>query len=231
MRDYLKHLLRYGRIDPIEYYVSHDHGVVYVENAKVACTAIKQVLFPDHDLAALGQNAFHEAIRSEARFARPAEADEYLCFSFFRNPVERLLSCYRDKLRMDASAKGSTVLHRRFHRTLFRLAGGVDTRDQRTPFVDFARAVSRIPDALSDRHFASQSPLHSAVSASPSHFVGKLETLAEDWQVLAQKTGLPDLPVSNSSHSLAQEIDPEALQYIVRRYRADFSTLDYALPA
>ena len=40
-----RNIILFGHLDPIEYYVIDDLKLVYVENAKVACTSIKRVLY------------------------------------------------------------------------------------------------------------------------------------------------------------------------------------------
>ena len=94
----VKKLLRYGRIDPLEYYVNHTYRVVYVENAKVASTAIKALLLPHLSLEILGQTGFHEASRLYAHYQLPKGIEDYLRFSVFRHPAERLTSCHKDKI-------------------------------------------------------------------------------------------------------------------------------------
>ena len=229
MLDYLAQLARHGRIDPLEYYVSDAHRAVYVENAKVACTAIKAALYPDSFEQAAGQEIFHERLRAKAMHGLPDHAQGYLVFTFVRHPLDRLQSCYRDKVAGSAAAGGRSILHRRFHRGIFAAWGGVDIRRSDLPFERFAEAVCRIPDRISDRHFASQARMVRAVEAAPRHFVGRMECLDRDWATIREQTGLPALAHANRSGLRGEgtTTDPATLQRVARRYAADFRALGY----
>lgn len=228
---YLANLVRYGRIDPVEYYVCDEYRVVYVENAKVACTAIKQVLYPDVDAAALGTDAFHAALRDRADYSVPRHARDYLRFSFFRHPAERLASAWRDKIR-DAGAKGEpSIFHTRFHRAVFGAFAGIDPARPGLGLGDFAQAVARLPDPLRDRHIASQAPIHAAVTAGARHFVGHYERFSDDWAAIRQRSELPEPTRLNATHASPEAAsDGTAAPHIARAYRADFAALGYAMP-
>ncbi len=233
---YLHHLLRHGRIDPVEYFVSERFGVVYIENAKVACTAIKQVLFPEFDHAALGQDEFHRQLRQNASLVPPeGKAADFVHFSFFRDPLTRLESCYRDKIVRPADEE--TVYRLRFHRALFGLFGGVDIARPDIGWAEFADAVARLPDRLRDRHIMSQAPAFRAVVGAPHHFIGRHEAIAADWAELSARTGMPPLPRLNSSgpaQPAGQQpqmppLPPLTLARLRKAYRADFALLEARL--
>lgn len=228
---HLANLARFGRISPVEHYVCHRFRVVYVENAKVACTAIKQALFPEIDHTAVGQDRFHEILRSKASFAPPrGEAAQYLHFSFFRDPLTRLQSCYRDKIRHDGASRGSSIFSLRFHRALFAVFGGVDVTRPDLGFAEFADGVVRIPDRLRDRHVMSQAPILRAVTSAERHFVGRQESLADDWARLAARTGLPPLTDLNRTHrngAAPEPLPPATLERLRRAFREDFHLLGY----
>ena len=228
MFDYLSQLARHGRIDPVEYYVSDVHRAVYVENAKVACTSIKAAMYPDMRRRHPGQAAFHAALRPVARRSLPAAARDYLVFTFVRHPADRLRSCHRDKVERLAEDDGASILQRRFHRSIFAAFAGMDPARGPIPFDSFARAVSRIPDRLSDRHFAAQAQVVDAVRSAPRHFIGRFETLARDWAAVRRETGLPELSSENPSQAAGEGLAPSVRRIIARRYARDFALLDYA---
>ncbi len=231
---YCRQLLRHGRIDPVEYYVCDRYRVVYVENAKVACTAIKQLLFPEMSYRELGQDAFHQALRAKARFALPeGAAGDYLHFSFFREPAARLTSCYRDKIRGAAADRAPSIYHTRAQRMIFRLFGGIDVTRPELELGDFAIAASRIPDRLRDRHIMSQAPIHHAVKQASRSFVGLYENLATDWNLLAGQSELPPLPQLNSSNATDDAVlamPGPALTCLCTTYAHDYALLGYDLP-
>lgn len=229
MLDYFAQLARHGRIDPLEFYISDSNRAVYIENAKVACTAIKAAMFPQTFESARGQDEFHALLRGRAEHALPPRAQDYLVFTFVRHPVARLHSCYRDKVCGEGAAGGKSILHRRFHRGIFAALGGVDIRRADLPFDRFAKAVSHIPDRISDRHFASQARMVRAARNARSHFVGRMERLEEDWATVRAATGLPALVMANPTTGSPDgtQSDPAILGLIARRYADDFQTLGY----
>jgi len=233
---YLANLLRHGRIDPVEYYPCPQYRAVYVENAKVACTAIKQTLYPDVSYAALGQERFHQQLRRKAHLAPPPGTQDYLYFTFVRDPLARFLSCYQDKIANTAAHGEPGIFHTRFHRALHVLFSGTDTARPGLPADRFAQAVAHVPNRLRDRHVMSQAPIFAAVQAATHGFVGHYEKLAQDWAALASRTGLPPLPALNRSQSTQgpQAAGPilsaPAQALLVRTYAADFTLLGYQLP-
>lgn len=229
-KHYLMELARHGRIDPVEYYVSDEYRVVYVENAKVACTAIKQLLYPDAGYSVQGQDAFHAMLRPQAAYRIPDHARDYLCFSIFRDPLARLLSTYRDKILGAGAETAPGIFHTPFHRAIFVLFAGDDITRPGTDFGSFAAAVAMVPDRLRDRHIALQRPVYAAVTSAANHFVGRVEDLSADWQELRERTGLPALPHLNSSRQspvTLVEPGPAARAAVARAYAADYKSLGY----
>jgi hypothetical protein len=198
---YLANLARFGRIDPIEYYVDDAHRCIYVENAKVACTAIKQVLYPKIAAEITDQDAFHEAVRPLARHHVPSRLRGYFVFTVVRDPKERLESAYRDKIMGQGASGEPGILQSRFHRTIFRLFGKVDTADPALELDEFAAAVKRVPDFLRDRHIRDQRVIERAVERSRNGFIARLEAMDAGWAHIRAQTGLPELPVANRTSS------------------------------
>src|SRR6476646_8236009 len=87
----------------IEYILLERHAAVYIEVPKVACTSIKVALAAvvGVDLAESGGNP-HEA-RWPTPPAEPARSGPRVpglfAFAFVRDPWDRLVSCFRDKIR------------------------------------------------------------------------------------------------------------------------------------
>lgn len=238
---YLANLCRHGRLDPVEYYPCPQYRVVYVENAKVACTAIKQALYPASSHAQLGQDHFHEILRAKAHHRPPPGTQDYLYFTFVREPLARFLSCYRDKIAgsaHDAPGHGTPgIFHTRFHRTLHLLLARIDTGRSGLSPDDFAIATARMPDRLRDRHVMSQTPIHRAVMQARHGFIGHFENLAQDWEMLATRYGLPPLPTLNPSTrpdtrpgSAPPALSSRGKAALARAYRTDFIRLGYRLP-
>lgn len=228
---YLRQLLHHGRIDPLEYYVCERYKIVYVENAKVACTAIKQLLFPEISYRALGQDAFHDAVRTRALFSPPGNgAADYLHFSIFREPVARLISCYRNKIQGAAAHGAPGIFQTGAQRLIFAIFGAVDVARPGLGIAEFADAVSRVPDRLRDRHIMSQATIFRAVMAGRHSFIGRHENLDADWAELSRRTGLPHLPKLNASggrNDALAGLPASTLARLHKAYAADYALLGY----
>ena len=217
---YARNLLRYGRIDPIEYLVSHEMKLVYVPIAKAGCTAIKQALLPDLSYGNLGLDEFHRQVSKRMTRRRPEHLDNYLWFTFAREPARRLASCHADKI-----VGGGGIFATRAQKAIFRLCAGAPAQD--ASLVAFAEAVADIPDRLRDRHIAAQAPVLRAVTSAPRHFVGRIEMLARDWERLQEHAPLPEITRLNTSTPIASN----AMEYpafqaaIARAYASDIAML------
>jgi chondroitin 4-sulfotransferase 11 len=122
------------------------YRAVYVEVPKVACSSIKIALagLLGIDLAASGGDPHKAPLPTPA--SRPSGSALYpglFSFAFVRNPWDRLVSCYRDKILGEAPDFTS------FHPTrgvAYCLARFGAFRAGMT-FEDFVAAVAAIPDA------------------------------------------------------------------------------------
>lgn len=171
--------------------ILESHRAVYVEIPKVACTSLKAALAPlvGVDLAKTGGNPH------EVDFPKPPDAASrgdrlypgLFAFSFVRNPWDRLVSCYRDKIAGEVGGftklapSGIAVCLERF---------GVFSPEM--TFDEFVEAVASIPDAAADAHFRSQSSFVMTPEGRPGvDFLGRYETLQRDFERVAARIGLP----------------------------------------
>jgi len=118
---------------------------------------------------------------------------EYWKFAFVRHPLDRLVSCYAEKVAQKDA--GGNRLTGKYH------VNGV-SRSFRArygsmffpgmSFKEFVATVSRIPEDEADKHFVSQHTfLEDRNGAMIPNFIGKLETLSEDMRYVARKCGFP----------------------------------------
>jgi hypothetical protein len=96
-------------------------------------------------------------------------------------------------------------------------------------FADFVRAVSRIPDRLSDIHFRSQHTFFYHRGKLMADFVGRFERISEDWDVLREKFDLPALPHQNRSQheDYRSAYTPELAAIAATRYAKDIELFGY----
>ncbi len=228
----LKHLVVEGAYIPREYYVFDDRELVYIPIYKVASTSIKTALIRPRDGAS--QYPEYMAIHDEGSFGRHSLLNPrqraYFKFSFVRDPFTRLVSCYEDRVRRPIYAPiGRYYFDTAYNRVLIRRLFGSEF-SQDMSFEAFVNLVAKIPDWLADGHFKSQYGWIYRFGRPIPDYVGRLETLAEDWRPLAARFGLPEPEHRNRSNQqdIASYFTTERLVALAaKRYRKDIELFGY----
>ena len=212
------------------------HGAVYIEVPKVACSSIKIALagLLGVDLEAAGGNPH------TARFPEPSAPGEgpklypgIFSFAFVRNPWDRLVSCYRDKIL--GEVPDFTFLHPTrgvghclAHFSVFRADMSFD---------DFVDAVAEISDEEADVHFRSQ---HTFIVNRDGNigvdFVGRFETLGRDFELVCEKLGIPSLILPRvqsvkTPRRYAEYYSRRSRDIVSDRFREDIVLLGYDFEA
>ena len=201
------------------------HRAVYIDIAKVASSSLKL------DLQAVGGNPH------ALEFPRPPESIHdgkrlypgLYTFAFVRNPWDRMVSCYRDKIRHEAggftSFSSSGVAH--CLATFDEFTAGMS-------FESFVHAVASIPDADADEHFRSQHPyLTDDLGGVAIDFVGRYENLQDDFRHVAETIGLPSqtvlprLQVAASSVNYTDYYTQETQRVVASRFCEDIERFAY----
>lgn len=198
--------------------------LVYTAVPKVANTSVKAALLAsfrtDEEYT---ENAVHKDFVPYLS-ARPERIDErypdYLHFTFVRNPYDRLVSFWAQKI------KPGTGVTPRLEELGFRPYRG---------FAETAELACAVPDGEADPHFRSQTFVLVHDGRFMPQFVGRLETASDDWAVLrrliAARGGWPlqALPVrTTSEHRPAAEYyDDRLAARVADRYERDFALLGY----
>lgn len=203
--------------------------LAYGRVPKAANSSIKTVLArhvpvdPDIDERP-GRDRFW--MRGESGTAYMADAGhvagrgDLFVFAFVRDPFDRLASCYVNKI---LKAKTFPPLF-----TALGLAPGMS-------FDAFTGRVAEIPDAIADDHFRSQAAMLTTGGTVVPAFVGRFETMVEDWrrlgEAVAARSGLDlgALPHINARRGGTDDLpdlyaDKAVVARVRRRYAADFST-------
>jgi chondroitin 4-sulfotransferase 11 len=173
-----------------KFIVSDRHRFVYCVVQKVACSSVKAALLPLFGMEA--GRSVHETFAASPHEIRGDEFlagleagrfDGHFKFAFVRNPWDRLVSCYLQKLGDGADPDNSVA--RRFARRGLPAPG----------FREFAESVCSIPDERANPHFRSQHVGMVADGGLFPDFVGRFERLADDFAVVAADIGAdPSLP-------------------------------------
>jgi len=190
----------------MKYIVSTEHRFVYFVTPKVACSSIKEALLPlfsidtdayrhvakDGTSKIRPHRAFNESpsqLNKKQYLARESEFTDYLRFGFVRNPWDRLISCYRQKLLQRKRPD------RKDNRPLQGSRDNPDAFYLGMPFEEFIEQVHAIPDSESDPHFKSQASIfytHQPGEHCLASYIGHFESLADDFAAVMEQLGLAD---------------------------------------
>lgn len=235
-----------GRYDS-KYIIHEGRGFVYFVMQKVACSSIKTALLPFFDV---NPKRF-EAERADGTrvvlvhkiFDRsPYQVDKetllrgldgdyrgHFKFAFVRNPWDRLVSCYSQKI-----ASGPHIPERK--RANLNPPGEEDRFHPDMTFAEFVEAVHATPDEEANIHFRSQYvTVCGPEGRILADFVGRFENLREDFRVVAGKIGAPGLELPHRLKSPSRqdrhytEFYDERLKKLVReRYQGDVDVFGYS---
>jgi len=215
--------LRGKSIDPISYYVCNKNKLVYIVNSKAACSSIKQSMLSLSGCSVNGEEYWdiHRAAadRGYVKSKLSEEEKRYYFFTFVRSPFSRLASLYLNKFCDQKSISQNGFEYKKY------LGGIFDRNDS---FERFLTKISRIPDVLCDRHFKPQTYLVKQ-EAVKIDFIGKFESLSEDYTVLRERFGLGELGVINKSaaYSLSDIYTQKTLDLVAQRYKEDIEQFGY----
>jgi hypothetical protein len=222
---------------PVRYVVSDEQQFVYLFVPKVACTSIKHALLPllnfgvsDEDLVRDDETSeIHKLINRSPHMIKkwrllsnPDYYRDYFKFAFVRNPWDRLVSLYLQKL-----APGGRGMGRYEYDDVTLYAG--------MSFVEFVEAVCAIPDKIADPHFRSQRvPVCGPGGEVLADFVGRFENLEEDFARVADALGSPHLSLphltpagTRNSRHYREFYDARLARLVGERYRADANIFGY----
>ena len=209
----------------------HGADVAYVQNYKVATRSIRLALAKymlEQDGANLGYDEIDKqmVISLRKKYSGLYTVEQYKSkyphvstFTFVRNPLNRLYSCYVNKITDRKIGGGENELG----------YWGI-TLD--TSFEDFVRIIADTPDDAANRHFRSQSWFVTNGNEVLVDFIGKLESLSEDWKTLQERYGFPSLPHLNKSTPSKTHIrdryTKETYSMALSRYEKDIELLGYS---
>ncbi len=150
-------------------------------------------------------------------------------FTFVRNPWDRLVSCYRDKIGGEvddftgfSEEAGVAYCLARF-----------DEFTAGMSFEAFLRAVAAIPDERADAHFRSQNTfVRTKAGKLGVDFIGGFERLQDDFAHVVRQVGLPSsalprLQAAKTAVNYVDYYDVELRKLVARRFRDDIDTFGY----
>jgi len=209
------------------------YRAIYLFIPKVACSSVKKVIadtlgIPPYD-PSQPDRYIHRRVYPYARKSRiHDDYKDYFKFCFVRNPFDRIVSCYSNKVSQDVYfnnerfANGVSKIFKKY-KSLF--WGGMS-------FDDFVASVAQIPDGRADPHIRSQ--WLTMVDKHENHladYVGRFENLQENFAFVSEAIGFPvqELPLrSKSDHDPYREYYTQnTIEIVKRRYAKDLEMFEY----
>lgn len=209
------------------------HKSIFFILPKNACSSAKAQII---DVLALGKGPkypidVHDPNIYDYPFVKTEELNNeyqaYLRFCIVRNPWDRLVSCYKDKIReidyvMDGYINGVSVIFQEYGSRFY---GGM-------PFNEFVEVVCNIPDAESEHHFSSQ--LFQILDDEGNllvNYIGKFESLAEDLMEINRISGFPNNKFPHFRKTKAKDYQeyytPELIELVGQRFQEDIDFFKY----
>jgi len=215
--------------------ISHKHKFIYYQVPKAGCTSIKffiatldsiEGFFPSLPVLDIHSLAFPKLSSAEARLS---PYKDYFHFTFVRNPYDRLLSCYINRIYEPALHNRNDNLHTNgeFNRFLWQYG---QLGWKKMSFGDFVQLVTRIADRSCNKHFR---PQHCLLDLDLLDFIGRFENFNQDFLYVRKQIGLSDdtlhlQKMNASKHSLYQNYYNDKLRKMVaRKYARDLEIFNY----
>lgn len=201
-------------------------NVVYIPIQKVANTSIRKALrvhVGEDRFMSLGRRGESYDVLTLPEIARLTSAFR---FAFVRNPLDRLASCYQDKI--TSARKGRSSIFGVYSRGTYPFLPHAEFVPG-MPFSEFVELVCRIPDKFADRHFRSQHLFVYHKGRQAVDFVGRFECLAEDWLQICNRVPLGPLSEQNASagEDFRSMYTPATARLAARRYATDVRLFGY----
>jgi len=204
--------------------VSKEYRFVYVPIPKTACTTWKTSLAKLLNLENKGNP--HE-IKFEFVNLLEKKHDDYFKFVFIRNPWDRILSCYIDKIvneekKINGYKDGILSSFLPMYGDMFYA---------KMPFEEFVEKISNIPDEKSDEHLRSQYTfIYNKNGEKVVDYIGRFENFDNDFAFISKKIGknLDKLHEGKTEHKPYWEYYNEKTKELIeKRYKKDIKLFGY----
>lgn len=226
--------------------ISPNNRFVYTYIPKVACSSLKMAMAPhfgvDVNISdSAKENVFNDLASFEAMHASnwpmvpkhmllSDQTWDYLKFAIVRNPWDRLVSCYKNKIL--SAGDTNDFYENGVHRALVKNYGDLFYKEM--TFDDFAQAVCDIPDEIAEDHFRSQHTFVTHRDQLIVDHIGKLENIDEEWAYICANINidnkLENINVSSKSGTKRTYKDyysDELRDKVAQRYQKDIEMFGY----
>lgn len=196
-------------------------NLIYLSITKTGNSSIKSMLLDKVDVKYDKDEYLTIHRKSNDTFQRITtkeitENKDAFKFSVVRNPFDRLVSCYKNKILEEEYLPIQEGFGKIFYKGM--------------PFEEFVIKVCKIPDIFSDRHFRSQYSYLYYKDKLIVDYLGKFENLEEDLSYIIDKYKLEAVPHINKSSIKSDYRDyytPELVRMVYKRYEDDIIKFNY----
>lgn len=209
---------------------------VYFEVAKVACSTVKsrlrtvaapEIPMPNEVHPAVTNSPFTKPFQLPPRIMRNVlSGNGFTRFTFVREPVERVVSAYLDKICRRDKAGNVSSQKKRFYKVHF---PNMDVQDDIT-FDQFVATIAELDDPRKfDKHWRPQADLM-FLPVQEFDFIGRFDRFEDDWDRLTERL---DLQIKTDRTSITWHataagskvddvVTPDARRKIEAAYARDF---------
>lgn len=210
----------------------HRYRCMYFPVPKAATSSIRRLIAAMDGRPTHG-NPHHDITLDSVWGKNAAQYADYLAFAVVRNPWDRLVSCFTDKVvgrLSDPNFEGRSEVHEGFARYNHLLRRELFRPDM--SFAEFVRVVAWIPDALADEHFRSQYRMFSAPNGSLLvKRIIKFENLHAEMTELLRDLGATAFDIGHMHRTLHSGYrsfySAETREQVGRMYARDIELFDY----
>lgn len=198
-----------GSVEQRHWYMDKKKNIAYLRLAKCACTSIINSL---------------DGKEAKDRYAY-LWTDEYIYknnsmfkFTYVRNPFERLVSCYTDKIENKKENNS--------YKQINYCMGILNTIQN---FEEFVKCIVKIPGRWADRHFKPQYCHIYENGKKLVDYIGKIEEITTTYEFIQKKYGLNDLRILNTSNKRNWMFyyTKETAKLVYEYYKDDILTFGY----
>jgi len=207
---------------------------VYFFIPKVACTSIKSVIAQYLGLNNFDNSTENTDVHHQIDFPYIIKNEaintyqHYFKFAFVRNPWDRLVSCYKNKITDTPNLNNITYVKGVGVISLNNY--GVNRFYAGMSFQEFVDIIADTPDETSDDHFKSQTRI-----ISDNHgniipdYIGKFENISKDFMYVLKHIRLSEYKLPNLNKSSTQKtcyqnfFNKKTEKIILKRYEQDIN--------
>lgn len=212
--------------------VCHRFRFIFFPVPKAASSSVKKLIAQMEGLPSQGHP--HHDIEFQLVWGKDLyKYPDYRTFTVVRNPWDRLVSCFKDKILgcYDTRFGMRSGIHEGLERYNQILGRRIFYDDM--PFPEFINVIRKIPDSLADEHFRSQYRMFSTPSGRLlTERIIRFENLYTELTAFFEKLNIKDFNIDHLNKSAGDDYrrfyTDDLVKEVARMYEKDIKLLGYA---